>query len=125
MPKPRITVIQHPMALEQLTLVRDKSNNQIIFRKAIFRLGRLLAYEFLRTLDSEEFEIETPLRKTTSAMSAQAYVAPVRFRSAIATAGPLRYFFNADAQPSTTLMCVDGGSSLLTIRNCCPSGEMS
>ncbi len=65
MPKPRITVMQHPMALEQLTLVRDKRNNQIIFRKAIFRLGRLLAYEFLRTLDTEEFEIETPLRKTT------------------------------------------------------------
>ena len=65
MPKPRITVIRHPMALEQLTLVRDKRSNQIIFRKAIFRLGRLLAYEFLRTLECEEFEIDTPLKKTT------------------------------------------------------------
>lgn len=64
MPKPRITVMQHPMALEQLALARDKRSNQVVFRKAIFRLGRLLAYEFLRTLETEEFEIETPLKKT-------------------------------------------------------------
>jgi uracil phosphoribosyltransferase len=68
MPKPRITVITHPMALEQLTLARDKRNNQIVFRKAIFRLGRLMAYEFLRTMESEELEIETPLKKTTGHM---------------------------------------------------------
>ncbi len=65
MSKPRITVIKNPMALEQLTLARDRRSNQIVFRKAIFRLGRLMAYEFLRTMESEEFEIETPLKKTT------------------------------------------------------------
>ncbi len=53
------------MALEQLTLARDRKSNQIVFRKAIFRLGRLMAYEFLRTMESEEFEIETPLKRTT------------------------------------------------------------
>ncbi len=52
------------MALEQLALARDRQSDQVIFRKAIFRLGRILAYEFLRTLDTEEVEIETPLGKT-------------------------------------------------------------
>src|SRR5713226_2106758 len=65
MARPRITVVGHPMALEQLTLARDRQSDQVIFRKAIFRLGRILAYEFLRTLDTEEVEIESPLRKTS------------------------------------------------------------
>ncbi len=65
MARPRITVVGHPMALEQLALARDRESDQVIFRKAIFRLGRILAYEFLRTLDTEEVEIETPLRKTS------------------------------------------------------------
>jgi uracil phosphoribosyltransferase len=53
------------MVLEQLTLARDKRMNQVAFRKAIFRLGRLLAHEFLRTFETEEFPIETPLGRTT------------------------------------------------------------
>ena len=53
------------MALEQLALARDRRSDQVIFRKAVFRLGRILAYEFLRTLETEELEIETPLRKTS------------------------------------------------------------
>jgi uracil phosphoribosyltransferase len=53
------------MVLEQLTLARDKRTNQVAFRKAIFRLGRHLAYEFVRTLETQEFPIETALAKTT------------------------------------------------------------
>jgi len=52
------------MALEQLTLARDKRSDQVIFRKAIFRLGRILAYEFLRTLDTAEVQLETPLKRS-------------------------------------------------------------
>lgn len=63
--KPKVTVAKHPMILEQLTLARDKNSTQVVFRKAIYRLGRLLAYEFLRTMDTEEFEVETPLKKAT------------------------------------------------------------
>jgi len=64
MASPRITVVKHPMALEQLTLARDKRSDQVIFRKAIFRLGRMLAYEFLRTLETKEVQVETPLEKS-------------------------------------------------------------
>jgi uracil phosphoribosyltransferase len=52
------------MVLEQLTLARDKRTNQVAFRKAIYRLGRFLAYEFLKTMETEKSRIETPLRAT-------------------------------------------------------------
>jgi uracil phosphoribosyltransferase len=61
MQKPRITVVDHPMVQEQLTLVRDKRSNQVAFRKAIYRLGRYMAYEFLRTMEVQETPVETPL----------------------------------------------------------------
>ncbi len=59
--KPKVTVMDHPMVMEQLSLVRDKHTNQVAFRKAIYRLGRFMAYEFLRTLDVQQFTVETPL----------------------------------------------------------------
>jgi uracil phosphoribosyltransferase len=59
--KPRVTVVDHPMVMEQLTLVRDRRTNQVAFRKAIYRLGRYMAYEFLRTVDTQETSVETPL----------------------------------------------------------------
>ncbi|MGA2199580.1 MAG: uracil phosphoribosyltransferase [Nitrososphaerales archaeon] len=62
---PKVTVVRHPMVLEQLTLARDKRTNQVAFRKAIFRLGRLMAHEFLRTLETQEFPVETPFGNTT------------------------------------------------------------
>ncbi|HYB45605.1 MAG TPA: uracil phosphoribosyltransferase [Nitrososphaerales archaeon] len=65
MSKPKVTVVQHPMVLEQLSLARNKGTNQIAFRKAIYRLGRFLAYEFLKTMETEKLRIETPLKATT------------------------------------------------------------
>jgi len=53
--------VDHPIVQEQLTLVRDKRSNQVEFRKAVFRLGRYMAYEFLRTMDDKEVGVETPL----------------------------------------------------------------
>jgi uracil phosphoribosyltransferase len=61
MAKPKVTVMDHPMVMEQLSLVRDKRTSQVAFRKAIYRLGRFMAYEFLRTMESEEYTVETPL----------------------------------------------------------------
>jgi uracil phosphoribosyltransferase len=53
--------MDHPMVMEQLALVRDKHTNQVAFRKAIYRLGRFMAYEFLRTMETQEIDVETPL----------------------------------------------------------------
>ena len=57
----RVTVVDHPMVKEQLTLARDRRTSQVAFRKAIYRLGRLMAYEFLRTMETRDEEVETPL----------------------------------------------------------------
>jgi uracil phosphoribosyltransferase len=54
-------VVDHPIVQEQLTLVRDRRSNQVEFRKAVFRLGRYMAYEFLRTMEAKEVEVRTPL----------------------------------------------------------------
>jgi uracil phosphoribosyltransferase len=62
-PKPRVTVVDHPMVTEQLTLARDKHTNQVAFRKAIYRLGRFMAYEFLKTMETQVMEVETPIGK--------------------------------------------------------------
>ena len=61
MVRPKVTVMDHPMVMEQLSLVRDKRTSQIAFRKAIYRLGRFMAYEFLRTMETQEYTVETPL----------------------------------------------------------------
>jgi len=61
---PKITVVNHPMVLEQLTLARDRRTNQVAFRKAVFRLGRILSYEFLRKTETQRLEIRTPLGRT-------------------------------------------------------------
>jgi uracil phosphoribosyltransferase len=60
-PKPKVTVVEHPMVLEQLTLARDRRTNQVAFRKAIYRLGRYMAYEFLRTMPTQDVTVQTPL----------------------------------------------------------------
>lgn len=60
-PKPKVTVLDHPMVLEQLTLARDRRTNQVAFRKAIYRIGRYMAYEFLRTMETDRFRVATPL----------------------------------------------------------------
>ncbi|MDE1853579.1 MAG: uracil phosphoribosyltransferase [Thaumarchaeota archaeon] len=53
------------MVMEQLTLARDKRTNQVAFRKAIYRLGRFMAYEFLRTMETQETPVESPLGEVT------------------------------------------------------------
>jgi uracil phosphoribosyltransferase len=59
--KPKVTVFDHPMIMEQLALARNAHTNQVAFRKAIYRIGRYMAYEFLRTMETEETLVETPL----------------------------------------------------------------
>jgi uracil phosphoribosyltransferase len=59
-PKPKVTVMDHPMVMEQLSLARDRRTNQVAFRKAIYRMGRYMAYEFLRTMKTRRVEVQTP-----------------------------------------------------------------
>lgn len=56
-----ITVIDHPLVLHKLSLMRDKETPSAVFRKLLNEISLLLAYEVLRDLPLETRHIETPV----------------------------------------------------------------
>lgn len=56
-----LTVIDHPLIIHKLTLMRDKDASTVKFRTLLREISMLLAYEVLRDLDLEDVEIETPV----------------------------------------------------------------
>jgi len=61
----KVHVMDHPLILHKLTLIRDKSTGTKDFREVVNEIARLLAYEVSREMPVEDVEIETPLVKTT------------------------------------------------------------
>jgi uracil phosphoribosyltransferase len=60
-----INVIEHPLAAERLTILRDKATPNAAFRQALDGLAGMLVYEATRHLPSVAFEVQTPLTATT------------------------------------------------------------
>lgn len=56
-----VFILDHPLAQEILTELRDKGTRQIQFRKGLVRLGRLMGYELMKTMRTERITVETPL----------------------------------------------------------------
>lgn len=56
-----VTVLRHPLADEQLQLIRNKESNISTFRSAITRLGHLLAIEATKDAPTEEAKVTTPM----------------------------------------------------------------
>ncbi len=56
-----VTVIDHPLVLHKLSLMRDKETPSAVFRKCLNEISLLLAYEVLRDLPLETRRIETPI----------------------------------------------------------------
>jgi uracil phosphoribosyltransferase len=56
-----VTVIDHPLVLHKLSLMRDKETPSAVFRKCLNEISLLLAYEVLRDLPLEPRKIETPI----------------------------------------------------------------
>ncbi|EZQ03078.1 MULTISPECIES: uracil phosphoribosyltransferase [Acidianus] len=54
-------LLSSPLALHILTQIRNKDTDQINFRKGMVRLGRLIGYKIVDTMDYKVIEIETPL----------------------------------------------------------------
>lgn len=57
------TEVNHPILKHKLTMLRNKETNPISFRAIMNELGKFLAFEVARDLETEEYEIETPLMK--------------------------------------------------------------
>ena len=58
-------LVDHPVIKRDLTILRDKTTNQFFFRLALQRISSILAIEISKNFLLKEFEIETPLEKTT------------------------------------------------------------
>lgn len=56
-----VIIIDHPLAQDILTTLRDKNTKQIEFRKGLVRLGRLIGYEIIKSFETYSIEVETPL----------------------------------------------------------------
>jgi uracil phosphoribosyltransferase len=56
-----ITVIDHPLAIERLTILRDVATTNAEFRQALDGLGGMLMYEATRSLPATDIEVTTPL----------------------------------------------------------------
>jgi len=53
-----------PFLMEILTELRDERTGPIAFRKGLVRLGRYIAYELTKTMETEKIPVKTPLEET-------------------------------------------------------------
>jgi uracil phosphoribosyltransferase len=56
-----LTVVNHPLVLHKLTLMRDKNTPSAVFRQLLREISLLLAYEVARDLPMTTQTIETPV----------------------------------------------------------------
>ncbi len=61
----RLHVADHPLINHKLTVLRDKRTESPTFRLLVDELVTLLAYEATRDVRTEEYEITTPVARTT------------------------------------------------------------
>lgn len=61
----KVTVLEHPLIKHKLSIIRDKNTGTNEFRRVVTEISQLMCYEVCRDLQLEEFELETPLEKTT------------------------------------------------------------
>jgi len=57
----QITVVDHPLAAERLTILRDTTTSNAAFRQALDGLAGMLMYEATRALPTRRVEVRTPL----------------------------------------------------------------
>ena len=61
---PTVTVVDHPLVLHKLTLLRRRDTSTAKFRQVVREISLLMAYEITRDLPLCDITIETPLEQT-------------------------------------------------------------
>jgi uracil phosphoribosyltransferase len=56
-----VTLIEHPVLADRLTVLRDRETHHGAFRQALFEASAIMAVEVTRELPVKEVEFETPL----------------------------------------------------------------
>ncbi len=59
-----VTVVDHPLVLHKLTLLRNRETSTTKFRRVTREIALLMTYEVLRELPMETVTIDTPLETT-------------------------------------------------------------
>ncbi|MFQ5747126.1 MAG: uracil phosphoribosyltransferase [Gemmatimonadota bacterium] len=62
---PNLVVTTHPLLRHKVALLRSTSTPKKIFKEAVDEIAMLMAYEVTADLETEAYEIETPLERTT------------------------------------------------------------
>ena len=78
-----ITILEHPLAADLLTILRDRGTEPPQFRQIAERLGYLLVAEALSDMSIDEVDIETPLEKTTGTQLHRPVVAVAVLRAGL------------------------------------------
>ena len=78
-----ITILEHPLAADLLTILRNKETDPPEFRQIAERLGNLLVAEALSDMATVEVEIETPLETTTGTRLRRPVVAVAVLRAGL------------------------------------------
>jgi uracil phosphoribosyltransferase len=60
----QLTVIEHPVLADRLSVLRDHATSHGAFRQALFDCSAIMAVEVARELPVKEIEIQTPLETT-------------------------------------------------------------
>jgi uracil phosphoribosyltransferase len=63
MSAPSVHLISHPLVQHKLTLMRQKDLSTSSFRRLLYEISMLMAYEVTRDMPTQLIEIETPLEK--------------------------------------------------------------
>ena len=61
----KVNVLDHPVIKHKITILRNKDTGANEFRSLVTEIAMILAYEASKDLSLEEFEMETPISKTT------------------------------------------------------------
>lgn len=59
-----IHIMDHPLIRSKMTQIRKKETPTKMFKELVSEIASLMCYELTRDLETEEFEIETPVGKT-------------------------------------------------------------
>ncbi len=59
-----VNIMSHPLITHKLSIMRDKNTSVKDFRECAHEVALLIGYEATKDLKLEEYDVETPIRKT-------------------------------------------------------------
>ncbi|MBS6062973.1 uracil phosphoribosyltransferase [Criibacterium bergeronii] len=64
----KVVILDHPLIMHKLAILRDVNTNSGLFRQLVKEIGMLMGYEVTRDLPLEEVTIKTPITETKAKM---------------------------------------------------------